>query len=81
MFSFTDPCLEKTLSLVTYSPFGNYIAAGAINGQMLVWDVEKKNTVSRKKLENEVAISGLKWHPSGKDLAFCDVEGHLGLYE
>ncbi|XP_055935978.1 WD repeat and HMG-box DNA-binding protein 1-like [Argiope bruennichi] len=79
-FSLSDACITKTLSIVTYSPYGKYLAAASMNGQMLVWDVETKKCVSRKLHEKELAVCGLAWHPSGKELAFCDIEGQMGLY-
>ncbi|XP_015915090.2 WD repeat and HMG-box DNA-binding protein 1 isoform X1 [Parasteatoda tepidariorum] len=79
-FTLTDKCMLKDISIVTFSPFGNYIAAAAINGQLAVWDTKSKKCVSRKPHENEVAVTALKWNPSGQDLVFCDVEGQMGIY-
>ncbi|GFU02998.1 WD repeat and HMG-box DNA-binding protein 1, partial [Nephila pilipes] len=79
-FSLSEKCITKALSIVTYSPFGKYIAAASMNGQMLVWDVETKMCISKKLHEKEITVCSLKWHPSGKELAFCDVEGQLGVY-
>ncbi|GFX29404.1 WD repeat and HMG-box DNA-binding protein 1 [Trichonephila clavipes] len=79
-FSLSDKCVTKALSIVTYSPFGKYIAAATMNGQLVVWDVETKMCISKKLHEKEIAVCGLRWHPSGKELAFCDVEGQMGIY-
>ncbi|CAL1269183.1 unnamed protein product [Larinioides sclopetarius] len=79
-FSLSDGCITKTLSIVTYSPYGKYLAVASMNGQMLVWDVETKKCISRKLHEKELAVCGLAWHPSGRELVFCDIEGQMGLY-
>ncbi|XP_054711424.1 WD repeat and HMG-box DNA-binding protein 1-like [Uloborus diversus] len=80
-FSFTDNSTTGGLSIVTFSPFGNFIAAAGLDGKMIVWNVEAKSIVSRKMHEKEMAICGLKWSPTGKDLAFCDIEGQMGIYD
>ncbi|KAG8199957.1 hypothetical protein JTE90_006203 [Oedothorax gibbosus] len=80
LFSLTDDCITQDLSIVTYSPFGKYIAAASLNGQMLVWDIELEKCVSRKLHEKGLAICGLQWNPTGNELAFCDIEGQLGIY-
>ncbi|GIY62968.1 WD repeat and HMG-box DNA-binding protein 1 [Caerostris darwini] len=79
-WSLSDECVTQTLSIVTYSPFGKYLAAASMNGKILVWDVETKKCISKKFHEKEIAICGLAWHPSGKELVFCDVEGQMGIY-
>ncbi|GIY66224.1 WD repeat and HMG-box DNA-binding protein 1 [Caerostris extrusa] len=79
-WSLSDECVTQTLSIVTYSPFGKYLATASMDGKMLVWDVETKKCITKKFHEKEIAICGLAWHPSGKELVFCDVEGQMGIY-
>uniref|UniRef100_A0A8D0K1V8 WD repeat and HMG-box DNA-binding protein 1 n=1 Tax=Sus scrofa TaxID=9823 RepID=A0A8D0K1V8_PIG len=76
-----QPKSGKTLNIVTWSPCGQYLAAGSINGLIIVWNVETKDCMERVKHEKGYAICGLSWHPTCGQIAYTDAEGNLGLLE
>ncbi|EPQ17105.1 WD repeat and HMG-box DNA-binding protein 1 [Myotis brandtii] len=80
-FDLSDNFISQTLNVVTWSPCGQYLAAGSINGSIIVWNVETKECMERVKHEKGYAICGLAWHPTCGRIAYTDAEGNLGLLE
>lgn len=80
-FDLSDSSISQTLNIVTWSPCGQYLAAGAINGLIVVWNVETKDCIERVKHEKGYAICGLAWHPTCSRICYTDVEGNLGILE
>ncbi|XP_058285785.1 WD repeat and HMG-box DNA-binding protein 1 isoform X2 [Hylobates moloch] len=80
-FDLSDNFISQTLNIVTWSPCGQYLAAGSINGLIIVWNVETKDCMERVKHEKGYAICGLAWHPTCGQISYTDVEGNLGLLE
>nr|XP_002718305.1 WD repeat and HMG-box DNA-binding protein 1 [Oryctolagus cuniculus] len=80
-FDLSDNFISQTLNVVTWSPCGQYLAAGSINGAIVVWNVETKDCVERVKHEKGYAICGLAWHPTCGRISYTDAEGNLGLLE
>ncbi|XP_036774333.2 WD repeat and HMG-box DNA-binding protein 1 isoform X2 [Manis pentadactyla] len=80
-FDLSDNFISQALNIVTWSPCGQYLAAGSINGLIIVWNVETKDCMERVKHEKGYAICGLAWHPTGGRIAYTDAEGNLGLLE
>ncbi|KAM9203010.1 WD repeat and HMG-box DNA-binding protein 1 isoform 1-T1 [Dugong dugon] len=80
-FDLSDNFISQTLNIVTWSPCGQYLAAGSINGLIIVWNVETRDCLERVKHEKGYAICGLAWHPTCGQIAYTDAEGNLGLLE
>ncbi|XP_059551288.1 WD repeat and HMG-box DNA-binding protein 1 isoform X1 [Myotis daubentonii] len=80
-FDLSDNFISQTLNVVTWSPCGQYLAAGSINGSIIVWNVETKDCMERVKHDKGYAICGLAWHPTCGQIAYTDAEGNLGLLE
>ncbi|XP_027785371.2 WD repeat and HMG-box DNA-binding protein 1 isoform X1 [Marmota flaviventris] len=80
-FDLSDSFISQTLNIVTWSPCGQYLAAGSINGLIIVWNVETKDCMERVKHEKGYAICGLAWHPTCGQISYTDAEGNLGLLE
>ncbi|XP_004681910.1 PREDICTED: WD repeat and HMG-box DNA-binding protein 1 [Condylura cristata] len=80
-FDLSDNFISQTLNIVTWSPCGQYLAAGSIDGLIIVWNVETKDCLERVKHEKGYAICGLAWHPTCGRIAYTDAEGNLGLLE
>ncbi|XP_028614375.1 WD repeat and HMG-box DNA-binding protein 1 [Grammomys surdaster] len=80
-FDLSDSSISQTLNIVTWSPCGQYLAAGAINGLIVVWNVETKDCMERVKHEKGYAVCGLAWHPTCSRICYTDVEGNLGILE
>ncbi|XP_023579500.1 WD repeat and HMG-box DNA-binding protein 1 [Octodon degus] len=77
----SDSSISQSLNIVTWSPCGRYLAAGSINGLIIVWNVETRGCVERVKHEKGYAICGLAWHPTCGRISYTDAEGNLGLLE
>ncbi|XP_074069551.1 WD repeat and HMG-box DNA-binding protein 1 isoform X2 [Macrotis lagotis] len=78
------PCLllvKWPFNVVTWSPCEKYLAAGSVNGCIVVWNVETKDCMERVKHEKGYTICGLAWHPTSWQIAYTDAEGNLGLLE
>ncbi|XP_036054366.1 WD repeat and HMG-box DNA-binding protein 1 isoform X1 [Onychomys torridus] len=80
-FDLSDSSVSQTLNIVTWSPCGQYLAAGTINGLIVVWNVETKDCMERVKHKKGYAICGLAWHPTYGRICYTDVEGNLGILE
>lgn len=80
-FDLSDSSISQTLNIVTWSPCGQYLAAGTINGLIVVWNVETKDCMERVKHEKGYAVCGLAWHPTYDRICYTDVEGNLGILE
>ncbi|XP_037011581.2 WD repeat and HMG-box DNA-binding protein 1 [Artibeus jamaicensis] len=80
-FDLSDNSISQTLNIVTWSPCGQYLAAGSIDGLIIVWNVETKECMERVKHEKGYAVCGLAWHPTCGQIAYTDAEGNLGLLE
>ncbi|XP_061100931.1 WD repeat and HMG-box DNA-binding protein 1 [Conger conger] len=77
----SDDLIAQPVNVVAWSPCGKFLAAGAVGGFLTVWNVETKLCVEREKHEKGYTVCGLAWHPSGKQIAYTDTEGCLGLLD
>uniref|UniRef100_A0A8C3U706 WD repeat and HMG-box DNA-binding protein 1 n=1 Tax=Catharus ustulatus TaxID=91951 RepID=A0A8C3U706_CATUS len=73
--------LSDSLNVVVWSPCGRFLAAGSVNGNIVVWNVETQQCIERMRHEKKYSICGLAWHPKYKQIAYTDTEGNLGLLE
>ncbi|NXK02476.1 WDHD1 protein, partial [Herpetotheres cachinnans] len=80
-FDLSDKSITQSLNVVAWSPCGQYLAAGSVDGSILVWNVETQECIERMKHEKNYSICGLAWHPKHKQIAYADTEGSLGLLE
>ncbi|CAI9598126.1 unnamed protein product, partial [Staurois parvus] len=74
-------CILQPLNVVTWSPCGQYIIAGSIDGCIVAWNVGTKACLERVKHEKGFTICALAWHPKLPQVAYTDNEGNLGLLE
>lgn len=77
----SDTSITQPLNVVVWSPCGQYLAAGSVNGSIVVWKVETRECTERMKHEKSYSICGLAWHPRYEQIAYTDTEGNLGLWE
>ncbi|NWU96730.1 WDHD1 protein, partial [Upupa epops] len=77
----SDTFITQTLNVVAWSPCGKYLAAGSMNGSIVVWNMETGECIERMKHEKNYSVCGLAWHPKYKQIAYTDTEGNLGLLE
>ncbi|KAM4666418.1 WD repeat and HMG-box DNA-binding protein 1 [Amazona ochrocephala] len=80
-FDLSDTFITQTLNIVAWSPCGQYLAAGSVDGCIVVWNMESQKCIERMKHEKNYTICGLAWHPKYKQIAYTDTEGNLGLLE
>ncbi|XP_050753369.1 WD repeat and HMG-box DNA-binding protein 1 [Gymnogyps californianus] len=80
-FDLSDTFITQPLNVVAWSPCGQYLAAGSVDGSIVVWNVETQKCVERMKHEKNYSICGLAWHPKYRQIAYTDTEGNLGLLE
>ncbi|NXJ13230.1 WDHD1 protein, partial [Odontophorus gujanensis] len=77
----SDASITQPLNVVVWSPCGQYLAAGSVNGSIVVWKVKAWECIERMKHEKNYSICGLAWHPKYEQIAYTDTEGNLGLWE
>ncbi|NXK16977.1 WDHD1 protein, partial [Arenaria interpres] len=77
----SDTFITQPLNVVAWSPSGQYLAAGSVDGNIVVWNVETQECIERMKHEKNYSICGLVWHPKYRQIAYTDTEGNLGLLE
>ncbi|KFQ43749.1 PREDICTED: WD repeat and HMG-box DNA-binding protein 1 [Nestor notabilis] len=80
-FDLSDTFITQTVNVVAWSPCGQYLAAGSVDGCIVVWHMESQNCIERMKHEKNYTICGLAWHPKDMQIAYTDTEGNLGLLE
>uniref|UniRef100_A0A8C5BEX4 WD repeat and HMG-box DNA binding protein 1 n=1 Tax=Gadus morhua TaxID=8049 RepID=A0A8C5BEX4_GADMO len=77
----SDDMMTQPINVVAWSPCGQLLAAGSVGGFLTVWNAESKLCVERQKHEKGYTVCGLAWHPSGRQLAYTDTQGSLGLLD
>ncbi|NXI34352.1 WDHD1 protein, partial [Galbula dea] len=80
-FELSDTFITQPLNVVAWSPCGHYLAAGSVDGCIVVWNMETKECMERMKHEKNYSVCGLAWHPKSNQIAYTDTEGNLGLLE
>ncbi|XP_066854705.1 WD repeat and HMG-box DNA-binding protein 1 [Anser cygnoides] len=80
-FDLSDTSIAQPLNVVAWSPCGQYLVAGSVDGSIVVWKVETQESIERTKHEKNYSICGLAWHPKYGQIAYTDTEGNLGLLE
>ncbi|XP_068110818.1 WD repeat and HMG-box DNA-binding protein 1 [Hyperolius riggenbachi] len=80
-FSLSDAFITQTVNVVTWSPCGQFLIAGSIDGCIVAWNVATKACLERVKHEKSFSICALAWHPTLPQVAYTDNEGNLGLLE
>ncbi|KFR14644.1 WD repeat and HMG-box DNA-binding protein 1 [Opisthocomus hoazin] len=77
----SDTFITQALNVVAWSPCGQYLAAGSVDGCIVVWNAETQECMERMKHEKNYSVCGLAWHPKYRQIAYTDTEGNLGLLE
>ncbi|MBC7997384.1 MAG: WD40 repeat domain-containing protein [Leptolyngbya sp.] len=70
---------ESFVSVLKFAPQGLRLASGGIDGNVLVWDINKKGKTWLSSDTSEV--SGLSWRAEGKLLVASYASGGLALFE
>lgn len=65
------------VDVVAWSPNGRYLASAASDNQILVWDLDRRETIQRYR--HESPICALAWHPAANTLAAMDLDGQYAL--
>jgi WD40 repeat protein len=65
---------ERAVRSVSFSPAGDLLASGGLDGKVILWDVEQRR--SRASFDWEVgAVYGVAFAPDGMTLAVAGEEG------
>ncbi|KAJ7390586.1 WD repeat and HMG-box DNA binding-domain containing protein 1 [Desmophyllum pertusum] len=73
VFNLDNDGHSELVSIVSWSPCGNYIASASINGEMFIWKVSSQMVIERINHEGGQTICGLVWNPKGnKEIAYTD---------
>ncbi|KAM4690958.1 WD repeat and HMG-box DNA-binding protein 1 [Rhinophrynus dorsalis] len=77
----SDDFITQPLNVVAWSPCGQYLVAGSVDGCIVVWNMATKSCMERIKHEKSYTICALCWHSKLSQVAYTDNEGNLGLLE
>ncbi|KAI8869348.1 WD40 repeat-like protein [Ramicandelaber brevisporus] len=58
-----------------------FLAAGLVDGQLAIWNVETQSFVTKYKLDSDSSFNQIVWHPSSNSLLASDDTGQLLLWE
>ncbi|XP_014662660.1 PREDICTED: WD repeat and HMG-box DNA-binding protein 1-like isoform X2 [Priapulus caudatus] len=76
----THEDIKEVVSIATFSPCGNFLAAACRDGLILVWDVSSRQCIERQRHDKNLTICSLVWNPKKKgELAYSDTQGQLGV--
>lgn len=76
--------IKSDFSVCCYSHCGKYIAAGATNGEITVWDVAANRIIREEKtgINEAQCITSIDWSSNlvnNGELAYTDSSGQFGL--
>lgn len=71
----------KEVSIARWSPNGEYLATVSINGEIIVWETQKRQTLGRFKHRDALPITSIAWHPKGNEIAWADVHGKFSVWK
>ncbi|CAL4136064.1 unnamed protein product, partial [Meganyctiphanes norvegica] len=82
-FTFKDENIKETVSIVSISECGKFVACACKDGTVVVWDANNHKAILVEKHPKGKTISGLAWNPKlgKKELAFVDIDGQFGTIE
>ena len=69
---------SKEVSLVAWSPNGQYLATGGLDKQIFLWQLNIADSLDRYRADS--VPNDLMWSPKDNALAFLDENGQLGLW-
>lgn len=79
-FKLENSAILGKYTTCSFSPCGQFLAAGSSSGEISVWNVKNQSTLKGEyQGEDSHSITSLAWNPnSNGELAFCDTDGQLG---
>ncbi|XP_049291296.1 WD repeat and HMG-box DNA-binding protein 1 [Anopheles funestus] len=76
---YVHPKLSTKLTVCSFSPMGDYIAAGSVSGIVCIWDCETSKPVEGENPFEANSITKLVWNPKNNgELAISDGNGQVG---
>ncbi|KAG8561603.1 hypothetical protein GDO81_015408 [Engystomops pustulosus] len=80
-FTLSDDFVTQPFNVVTWSPCGQFVIAGSIDGRIVAWNVSSKACLERVQHDKGFTVCCLSWHPKLPQVAYTDSEGNLGVLE
>lgn len=80
-FTLSDDFIAQPLNVVTWSPCGQFIVAGSIDGRIVAWNVLSKACLERVQHDKGFSICCLSWHPTIAQVAYTDNMGNVGVLD
>lgn len=65
--------------ILAFSKNGLYLASAAADQSVVIWDVVERTSLAKTALPG--AVCGLKWHPTGNELAVATEDGQVALWK
>ncbi|SPO28617.1 related to sepB protein [Ustilago trichophora] len=72
------PPPSGSITALSFSPNGRYLASATTNGQVTVWDAESRQAIRHKTAD--ALVGAISWHPTKDALAWTDNEGTLARW-
>jgi WD40 repeat protein/serine/threonine protein kinase len=65
----------------SFSPDGQWIATGDLDGGITLWQVKSGGRVRRTLRGHSASVKGLSFHPDGTRLVSCSVDGQVKIWD
>ena len=73
--------LSSTISVLAWSPNGLYLAAGCVDGTVLVWERSNSSLSLVRVRPTEAAVTDIAWHPKKNQLLWVCFDGELHVHD
>ncbi|KAG9026461.1 hypothetical protein FRB95_008833 [Tulasnella sp. JGI-2019a] len=70
---------DSDITALAFSSNGMYLASAGKDGQIIIWNTEKRKALFRQKVQSDVVID-LAWSPSANLLAWTNMDGALARW-
>jgi chromosome transmission fidelity protein 4 len=81
LFRLVDKNVTSEYSVCSFSPCGQYMAAGTVKGEFSLWNVKSSCPIRESTSgADNYPITSLAWNPSGNgEVVYADSAGQIGM--